>query len=118
MRPSPAAREILFLSAFPGECARHLGLLRGRGATVQVASHPDRALELLRRRPDLVLVDLIHGPGLSPSVVRELNREPRAARVVALHDGRIDTYIDQVEHLTVDGFCRLAGGARSFSSVD
>jgi DNA-binding NarL/FixJ family response regulator len=118
MRPSPAAREILFLSAFPGECSRHLGLLRGRGTTVQVASDPGRALELLRRRPDLVLVDLIHGPGLSPSVVRELNREPRAARVVALHNGCIDTYIDQVEHLTVDGFCRLAGGARAFSAAD
>jgi DNA-binding NarL/FixJ family response regulator len=115
---TPAAHEVLFLSAFPGECAPHLGVLRGRGMNVHVASRPDRALELLRLPPELVLVDLVHGPGLSPAVVRELNRQPRVARVVALHAGRIDTYIDQVEHLMVDGFCRLEGGSRSFSSAD
>ena len=37
---------------------------------------------------------------------------------VALHNGRIDAYLDQVEHLRVDGFCRLAGGARTLSSAD
>ena len=81
--------------------------------TVRVASRPDRALALLRRSPKLVLVDLIHGPGLDPGVVRALNRAPRAARVVALHAGSLDSYLDQVEHLTVDGFCRLAGRART-----
>ena len=79
--------------------------------TVRVASRPEQALELLRNQPNLVLVDLVHGPGLDPDVVRELNRAPRAARVVALHEGVIDAYLDQVEDLTVDGFCRIALGA-------
>jgi hypothetical protein len=72
-----------------------------------VASRPDRALELLQRRPSLVLVDLIHGPGLDSSVVEALNQPPRVSRVVALHEGRIDAFFDEVEHLAVDGFCRL-----------
>ena len=117
MTPSPPL-DILFLSALPGECAPHLGMLRGRGMNVRVASRPDRAIELLRFRPALVLVDLVHGPGVSPRVVSELNRKPRAARVVALHDGRIDACLDQVEHLIVDGLCRLAAGTQSYSTAD
>lgn len=106
---TPERLAVLFLSALPDECAPHVDMLRGQGMTVQVASRPDRALELLSRRPNLVLVDLIHGPALSPGVVEALNRWPRVSRVVALHEGRVDTFLDQVEHLAVDGFCRLAG---------
>jgi DNA-binding NarL/FixJ family response regulator len=106
MKPTPI--EVLFLSELPGEVAPQMASLRGRGMSVQVASHPDRALELLRRRPHLVVVDLIHGPALDPLVVEALNQEPRASRVVALHEGSIEAYIDQVEDLTVDGFCRIA----------
>ena len=113
MRPAHAARVVLLLSAFPDACAPRL-----REQGVAVASDPERALALLRFRPALVLVDLIHGPGLSPAVVRELNREPRAARVVALHEGRIDTFIDQVADLTVDGFCRVGGEAGMVSTID
>jgi DNA-binding NarL/FixJ family response regulator len=116
MRPAHATRDVLLLSASPEACAPRLGALSGHG--VAVASDPDRALELLRFRPALVLVDLIHGPGLSPAVVRELNRAPRAARVVALHEGRIDRFIDQVFDLTVDGFCRVDGEAGVDSVVD
>jgi hypothetical protein len=111
MRSAPAPLEVLFLSALPGECAPHLSLLRGRGMTVQVASHPALALELLGRRPNLVLVDLIHGPALNESVVKALNQPPRVSRVVALHEGSLDSFLDQVEHLTIDGFCRLLTGA-------
>jgi len=117
MRPTPAI-DILFLSSLPTECAPHLGMLQAQGMNVRVASRPDRALELLSLRPGLVLVDLVHGPGLSPSVVTALNRRPRAARVVALHDGRIDKCLDQVEHLIIDGLCRLAAGAESSSIAD
>lgn len=108
MRSAPVAPSVLLLSVLPDECAHRLDQLRGQGMTVRVASRPDHALELLRNGPNLVLVDLVHGPGLDPAVVRALNREPRAARVVALHEGVIDTYLDQVEELTVDGFCRIA----------
>ena len=118
MKPSDAANDVLLLSAFPAKCAGHLGMLRGQGMNVRVASHPDRALELIRIGPDMVLVDLVHGPGMSREVTMELNREPRAVRVVALHDGRIDTYLDQIGGLAVDGFCRLVGGSRISSPSD
>lgn len=118
MRPAPAALEALLLSVLPGECAPHLDMLRARGMIVRVASDPGDALALLRRRPNLVLVDLVHGPGLDPSVVIELNRAPRAARVVALHDGSLDSYLDQVELLAVDGFCRLEAGGRACAPAD
>jgi hypothetical protein len=75
-----------------------------------MASAPPRALELLLRRPNLVFVDLVHGPGLNARVVEALNRRPRVSRVVVLHEGRLDEHLDQVEHLTVDGFCRLVRG--------
>jgi hypothetical protein len=81
--------------------------LRGHGATVSVARRPTEAMRMLRRAPTLVLVDLVYGPGLDRRVVRALNRARRETLVVALHDGRLDTFTDQVEHLSVDGFCRL-----------
>jgi len=118
MRPTPAALDALLLSVLPGGCAPHLDMLRARGMTVRVASHPDDALALLRRGPNLVLVDLVHGPGLNASVVMELNRPPRPARVVALHDGCLDSYLDQVEHLAVDGFSRLEAGGRAYTPAD
>jgi DNA-binding response OmpR family regulator len=113
MRSAPARVEVLILSALPAEVAAQLAVLREHGMSVHVASRPERALELLLRRPHLVLVDLIHGPALNRGVVDALNREPRVSRVVALHDGDVDSYLDQVEHLTVDGFCRL----ESFAGV-
>ena len=112
----PARLEVLFLSALPGESAPHLARLQELGMSVQVASRPDRALELLERRPSLVLVDLIHGPGLDSSVVEALNQPPRVSRVVAVHEGRLDAFFDQVEHLAVDGFCRLASPTGAPSS--
>lgn len=45
----PAAVEVLFLSALPGECTPQLAVLRERGMHVAVASRPERALELLLR---------------------------------------------------------------------
>ena len=112
MRSRPAALEVLLLSEQPDECAPPLHPYRRRGAIVRVASRPGRALELLRRRPNLVFVDLVHGAGLSARVVEVLNRPPRASRVVALHAGCLDAHLDQVEHLAVDGFCRLACAGR------
>ena len=112
----PAAVEVLLLSALPGECTPQLAVLREMGMNVAVASRPEHALELLLRGPHLVLVDLIHGPGLNRGVVEALNREPRVSRVVALHEGDLGAFLDQVEHLAVDGFCRLeslAGGPGS-----
>ena len=113
MKPSNDVREVLLLSVLPDRCVARLDSLRSPGITVRAARRPGRALVLLRRRPGLVFVDLVHGPGLDPRVVSVLNREPRAARVVALHEGRLDAFHDQAEHLTVDGFCRLADHAEA-----
>ncbi len=99
--------EVLLLSAAPGLHASHLRSLRSHGAVVRVAARPGAALQMLRRSPTLVLVDLVYGPALNPQVVRALNRARGGTMVVALHEGRLDAYRDQVEHLTVDGFCRL-----------
>jgi hypothetical protein len=118
MSPVPAALQALLLSVQPGGCAPHLDRLRARGVIVRVASEPGDALVLLRRRPQLVLVDLVHGPGLNASVVAELNRTPRTAHVVALHDGCIDSHLDQVEHLAVDGFSRLESDALAYPPAD
>ena len=111
MRTAPSLPSALLLSVLPDECAPRLEELKSHGMIVRVASGPGRALELLEHRPNLVLVDLVHGPGLDPSVVRALNRTPRAARVIALHEGSLDAYLDQVEDLEVDGFCRIALGS-------
>jgi len=115
MRSRPAVLEVLLLSVHPEQCGTPLHRFRDRGATVRMASAPRCALELLRRRPNLVFVDLVHGPGLDARVVEALNRPPRLSRVVVLHGGRLDAHLDQVERLAVDGFCRLAraGGRAS-----
>jgi len=118
MRPAPAALQALLLSVQPGGCAPHLDMLRARGVIVRVATDPGDALVLLRRRPHLVLVDLVHGPGLNASVVAELNRSPRTARVVALHEGCLNSHLDEVEHLAVDGFSRLEAGALAYLPAD
>ena len=108
MRALPGDFEVLFLSALPPEFDPDVRTLRGQGLIVRVASRPAQALACVRRRPRLVFVDLVHGPGLDPRVVKALNRFRRTTRVVALHQGRIDSHLDQVEHLRVDGFCRLS----------
>ena len=106
MRPA-RPYEVLLLSAVPPFHATRLRSLRGHGAVVRVAARPSDALRMLRRPPTLVLVDLVYGPALNPQVVRALNRARGGTMVVALHEGRLDAYRDQVEHLSVDGFCRL-----------
>jgi CheY-like chemotaxis protein len=104
----PTPREVLLLSAAPEAHAARVTSLRQRGTIVRVANRPEDALALLRRSPELVLVDLVHGPGLDRRVVSALNRARRGMRVVALHRGSLDAFRDQVEHLSVDGFYRLA----------
>ena len=106
MRISPR-HEVLLLSASPGSHAATVGALRRGGAVVRLAARPGHALQLLRRGPSVVLVDLVFGPGLNPRVVRTLNRLRGSTLVVALHAGSLEEFRPEVEHLSVDGFCRL-----------
>ena len=101
-----ASGGILLLSAQPGAHELTVDALRRHGATVLVAQEPRRALALLRSRPTLVLVDLVHGPAIDRRVVTRLNGSRGSTLVVALHEGRLDLFQDAVGDLSVDGFCR------------
>ena len=100
------ASGILLLSAVPGAHELTVDALRRHGATVRVAHEPRRALELLRSRPTLVLVDLVHGPAIDRRVVSRLNGSRGSTMVVALHEGRLDLFQEAVADLSVDAFCR------------
>lgn len=97
--------EVLVLSASPR--AHHLALhaLRQRGLSVQSAGARERAMHMLRRRPVLVLVDLVHTADLTRDVVRAINDLRGPSYVVALHDGRLTPIVPALEELSVDGFC-------------
>jgi CheY-like chemotaxis protein len=105
MRPATSG-GILLLSAAPDAHEVTVDALRRHGATVRVAREPGRALELLRSRPTLVLVDLVHGPAIDRRVVSRLNGSRGSTMVVALHEGRLDLFQEAVADLSVDGFCR------------
>lgn len=111
MSPSRSC-EVLLLSAAPSLHAEHMNALRGRGTSVRIAARPREALRLLRSLPGLVLVDLVYGPCLNPEIVRILNRARGETMVVALHEGRLDAFSEEVEDLSVDGFCRLGDWQR------
>lgn len=98
--------EVLVLSASPH--AHHLALdaLRQRGLSVQSAGARERAMHMLRRRPVLVLVDLVHTAELTRDVVQAINDLRGPSYVVALHDGTLTPIVPTaLEELSVDGFC-------------
>ena len=107
--PSPAGNaiggEILLLSAFP---EAHAGIIRAlRLDRFRVrAPRPPRIERLELGSADLVLVDLIHGPGLSRAMIRTLNRRHGRAMVVALHEGSLDPGLRVASDLAIEGFCR------------
>jgi DNA-binding NtrC family response regulator len=105
MTPAPRFRVALFSRA-PHEHHAVIESFRRSGAAVQIASSPAQALAVLRRAPELVLVDLAHGACLNPAVVRILNRDHSATLVVALHEGGLEHVADDARHLSVHGFCR------------
>ncbi|HYM80188.1 MAG TPA: hypothetical protein VEY91_02110 [Candidatus Limnocylindria bacterium] len=102
LRGSPA---IVLLSARPEAHAILVDSLCERGVTVRVARPPVRALSWLRAEPELVLIDLVHGAGLSPQLVTALNSRRGRTRVLALHCGGFGND-SSMAGLTVDGFCR------------
>ena len=97
----------MLLSALPGAHEGMVRSLRSRGIPVRVprAGAPLRAW---RRRPDVILVDLVHGAGLTRSLVTALNRRRGRALVVALHEGSLEPGRGAAADLVIEGFCRSA----------
>ncbi|MEO5619196.1 MAG: hypothetical protein ABIS67_15610 [Candidatus Eisenbacteria bacterium] len=105
MPPAPHFRVAL-LSRAPGEHRAVVESFRRSGASVQIAASPAQALAVLRRLPELVLVDMAYGACLTLAVIRLLNRKQGSALVVALHGGALEHVVDDARHLSVHGFCR------------
>ncbi|OGF12964.1 MAG: hypothetical protein A2W00_08630 [Candidatus Eisenbacteria bacterium RBG_16_71_46] len=99
--------QILLLSTRPEVHRPVLRALRRIGVLARAASDPGGALRSLRARPGVVLVDLVHGPGLDPTVVSTLNRDRGGTVVLALHAGGFGRHHEDVAELSVDGFCPI-----------
>lgn len=99
--------EIVLLSAHPLAHDGMVRALRHRGVRVRVprAAALDRVLD---GRADLILVDLVHGAGLTREAVAALNRRRGRSMVVALHEGLPDPPAAESADLVVEGFCHCA----------
>lgn len=99
--------EIVLLSTHPLAHDDMVRALRHHGVTVRVprAAALDRILD---RGPDLILVDLVHGAGLTREAIAALNRRRGRSMVVALHEGLLDPPAAEAADLMVEGFCRSA----------
>ena len=97
--------EVVLLSALPHAHEEIVRTLRLRGLTVRVP-RLGAPLRALSRRPGVILVDLVHGAGLTREMVVALNRRRGPAIVVALHEGSLGSALDATSDLMVEGFCR------------
>ena len=100
-----ACGEVLLLSAYPDAHELMVRSLRRRGVRVRISS-AGAPLRVLRERPDVILVDLVHGTGLTRDMVATLNRRRGQAIVVALHEGSLEPVPGVASELVVEGFCR------------
>jgi hypothetical protein len=102
----PARRcQVVLLSREPAAHAGLIAQLRGRGARVRIPRGAGGASRLFAAQPDFLLVDLIHGAGLTPDLVSRINRERAATVVFALHDGSLGSFYEEAADLSVEGFC-------------
>jgi hypothetical protein len=99
--------EVLLLSAFPEAHAALVRALRSHGVVVRIP-RPSQTRRALGGSPDVVLVDLVHGTGLTRAMVSRLNRRRGHAMVVALHEGWLEPRGGEIAGLAVEGFCRSA----------
>lgn len=96
---------VMLLSAQPKAHAVMVRTLRRRGVKVRIPSS-GAPLRVQGGRPDVILVDLVHGTGLTRDMVATLNRRRGQAIVVALHEGLLEPTPDVAADLVVEGFCR------------
>ena len=97
--------EILLLSARPEAHDEMVNAFRRRGITVH-APHPCLPRRAIGGHPDVILVDLVHGAGLSREMVMALNQRRGRAMIVALHEGALGPRPGEAADLVVEGFCR------------
>lgn len=97
--------EVVLLSALPDAHEAIVRTLRRRGVRVRLP-RSGTPLRVLGRNPDVILVDLVHGAGLTREMVAALNRRRGQAIVVALHEGSFGPAMDEISGLAVEGFCR------------
>jgi hypothetical protein len=79
--------------------------LRRNGVSIRVPRALDRSQRILEWGPELILVDLVHGAGLTREAVAQLNKR-RGPMMVALHSGTLEHELAAAAELTVEGFCR------------
>ncbi len=101
---APRHGEVVLLSAAPEAHAAMVRTLRRRGVTVRIPG-AGAPLRPLRGGPDLILVDLVHGTGLTREMVEALNRRRGKTMVVALHEGCLEQGRREAADLVVEGFC-------------
>lgn len=97
--------EVMLLSAQPDAHQLMVRTLRRRGVRVRIPAF-GAPLREPGRGPDVILVDLVHGTGLTRDRVAALNRRRGHAIVVALHEGSLEPGRDATADLAVEGFCR------------
>ena len=99
--------EVVLLSVFPQAHAALVQALRAHGVVVRIP-RPHEMPRALGSSPDVVLVDLVYGTGLTRAMVAQLNRRRGHAMVVALHEGWLEPPGSEIAGLAVEGFCRSA----------
>lgn len=98
---------ILLLSARPEAHREMVHACRLNGIRVH-APHPQAPRLAFGGHPEVILVDLVHGAGLTREMVAALNRRRGRAMVVALHEGVLRPRPDEASELVVEGFCRCS----------
>lgn len=97
---------VLLLSVLPEAHFSLLSALSRRGIPTHVARSGQRAVQKLKARPILVLVDLVHGAALDRHSVDQLNATRTSSTLIGVHDGDLGRFAGEFEDLAVDGFCR------------
>ena len=93
------------LSTRPEAHREMVDAFRLRGIIVR-APHPRALRSAFGDHPDVILVDLVHGTGLTRELVAALNQRRGRAMVVALPVGVLEPRPDEASELVVEGFCR------------
>lgn len=113
---SRACLEVMLLSVQPDAHRLMVRTLRRRGVRVRIPAF-EGPLRGPGGDPDVILVDLVHGAGLTRDRVAALNRRRGHSIVVALHAGSLEPAPDVTADLAVEGFCRSADWLRLFGTL-
>ena len=105
VRPThPPQPEVVLLSAVPEAHGEMVRAMRLEGVAVRIPQ-PAIPRGLRIGHADLILVDLVHGPGLTRQMIAALNRRAGRSMVVALHEGSLDSGFRAAPGLAIEGFC-------------